>query len=271
MAVEAERQPFEALAQAAEQVAASGDLRAALAAVAAAAAEALGAQLVVLRVLDTAGDLVVRAVAPATSGLAAEVAGTRADCELLVAGEASAAVRRAADHARAEGVLGVAALAGGRIVGSVEAVRHEPFDDDAASVAGLVAAQLALAVRTLAPGPHAAAGARRLAWLELAGEALAAGSDPRRAAEQGLRVAVEATGARGGGAWRVGPEGELSRLAAFGDVEQALAENALDLRQPVLLTGDAGLPDGIDQVATLPLGQPPFAVLQLFYAVDASP
>src|SRR5579885_2614140 len=203
MAVEAERQPFEALAQAAEQVAASGDLRAALAAVAAAAAEALGAQLVVLRVLDTAGDLVVRAVAPATSGLAAEVAGTRADC-----------------------VLGVAALAGGRIVGSVEAVRHEPFDDDAASVAGLVAAQLALAVRTLAPGPHAAAGARRLAWLELAGEALAAGADARRAAEQGLRVAVEATGARGGGAWRVGSEGELSRLAAFGDVEQALAEAA---------------------------------------------
>src|SRR5690349_20853444 len=154
MAVEAQRQPFEALAKAAEQVAASTDLRPALDAVAHVAAEALGAQLVVLRVLDTAGDLVARAVAPGASGLAAEVAGTRAECEPLAAGEPSAAVRRAAERVRADGIVVVVAAAGGRIVGAVEAVRQDPFDDADTSAAELVAAQLALAVRTLAPGQH---------------------------------------------------------------------------------------------------------------------
>jgi serine phosphatase RsbU (regulator of sigma subunit)/uncharacterized protein YigA (DUF484 family) len=277
MAVEAQRQPFEALAHAAEQVAATADLRSALDAIAAAAAEALDADLVVLRVLDTGGHLVARAVAPGASALAAEVAGTRVDCDVMADGAPSPAVRRVAEGVQAEGVVAVPAFAGGRMVGAVEAVRHEPFAADDPAVASLVAAQLALAVRTLAPGTHAAVGFRRLAWLELAGEALAAGGDARRGAQQAVRVAAEATGALGGVVWQLVPPAALVRLAAWGDIEPALADastvaaKALEVWRPAVLTDDAGLPGGIEHVATLPLGQPPTAAVQLFYAGDSAP
>ena len=66
-------------------------------------------------------------------------------------------------------------------------------------------AQVALAVRTLAHGRFRAR-QPRARWLELAGEALAAGGDPHRAAQQAVRLAVETTGARGGALWRVGRE-----------------------------------------------------------------
>jgi hypothetical protein len=74
MAVGAQRLPIEALADAAKQVAAGSDLRAALAAVAAAAAEALDADLVAVRIVGDDGDFVARVFAPETSALAAEVA-----------------------------------------------------------------------------------------------------------------------------------------------------------------------------------------------------
>ena len=52
--------------------------------------------------------------------------------------------------------------------------------------------------------------------LELAGEALAAGGDARRTAQQAVRIAVEATGARGGALWRLARRasraGRLARL-----------------------------------------------------------
>ena len=73
----------------------------------------------------------------------------------------------------------------------------------------LAAAQVGLAVRTLAPGAYAAADSRRLAWLDLAGEALAAGWDVNRTAEQALRIAAAATGARAGLLWRLANEARL--------------------------------------------------------------
>ncbi|MCW2965167.1 MAG: hypothetical protein JWO17_2419, partial [Actinomycetia bacterium] len=81
MVVEAQRLPVETLARAAAEVAASGDLRSALGAIARAAAEATRADLAVLRVLDPDGQLVARAMAPEGSALGAEVAGTRAPYE----------------------------------------------------------------------------------------------------------------------------------------------------------------------------------------------
>src|SRR4051794_12738698 len=111
MVVEAQRLPVEALAEAAEQVAASGDLRAALAAVAGAAAEATRAELVVLRVVDDNGDLVARAVAPEGSAVAAEVAGTRAACDGVAAGDLTEAVERVAARTGAAGRLALAARA----------------------------------------------------------------------------------------------------------------------------------------------------------------
>ncbi|HET7137211.1 MAG TPA: GAF domain-containing SpoIIE family protein phosphatase [Gaiellaceae bacterium] len=271
------RLPVEALAEAAERVASTGNLREALGAVAAAAAEALDADLVVLRLLNEQGELVARAVAPESSALAAEAAGTRADCDLIAAGVASEPVRRAAAGAQASATIAVAARAGGRVVGSLEAVRHEPFGADEASLAALAAAQVALAVRTLAPGTHAAAGFRRAAWLELAGDALAAGGDPRRSAQQALRVAADASGARGGVVWRVAPDGGLTFMTSLGEVEAVLprlatlAESSLEAWRPASVATQAGLPPALACVAIFPLGQPPFGVLQLLYSQEDAP
>src|SRR6185437_6298338 len=166
MAVGAQRPPIEALADAAKQVASGSDLRPALAAIAGGAAEALGAELVAIRVVGDDGELVARSVAPETSVLAAEVVGTRAASDRLAEGLASAPVLRAAGRVGAS-VIAVPAFAGNRLVGSVEVVRREGFGEGDASLAAIAAAHVGLAVRTLAPGAHEAADFRRLVWLEL--------------------------------------------------------------------------------------------------------
>ena len=175
---------------------AGSDLRPALAAIAAAAAEALGAELVAIRVVGDDGDLVARAVAPQHSVFAAEVAGTRGSSDRFADGLASEAVLRVAAQVGAA-VLAVPARTGDRLVGAVEVVRDEPFGETEVAFATLAAAQVGLAVRTLASGAYAA-DSRRLAWLDLAGEALASGWDAHRTAEQALRIAAAATGARAG-------------------------------------------------------------------------
>jgi len=274
--VETRRQPVEALAEAACRVAASSDLLAAVTALAVAVAEAVDAELVLVRVLDD-GELVARGVAPEGSGLAAEVVGTRALVEPLAAGTPSDVAVRAAARSRAAGLLVEPARAGGLVVGSVEAVRQEPFDDDERALVALGAAQVALAMRTLGPGTHSAGGFRRAAWLGLSGEALAAAADPRRAAEQTVRIAVEATGARGGVVWRVGTDGGLQRLGGVGPVDVALvraavlAREAVAVWRPASAERDPELPASLPEVVTLPLGQPAFAVLQLFYGEGEGP
>jgi serine phosphatase RsbU (regulator of sigma subunit) len=276
MVVEAQRLPVETLARAAAEVAASGDLRSALGAIVRAAAEATRADLAVLRVLDQDGQLVARAMAPDGSALGAEVAGTRTACEPVAAGEVPEPTRRAAERARAAGVLVLPAQAAGRIVGSLELVRvGEDFDADDRALADLVAAQLALAIRALAPDTGSATS--RAKWLELAGDALAAGGDGHRAAQQTVRVAVETTGARGGALWRLDEEGPRKLLASLGPVEAGLDRAAEIVREtveswrPISVEHDAALPGRATHVATLALGQPPFAALQLFYTADDAP
>jgi serine phosphatase RsbU (regulator of sigma subunit) len=278
MAVGAQRPPIEALAEAARQVASGSELRPALAAIAAGAAEALGAELVAVRVVGEDGELVARSVAPEASTLAAQVAGTRADAGRLAEGLASTAVLRAAELAGAA-VLAVPAFAGGRLVGAVEIVRREPFAEDEVALASLAAAQVGLAVRTLVPGAHAAVSFRRLAWLDLAGEALAVGWDAHRTAEQALRVAAAGTGARAGLMWHVPDEGAPVQLAALGDVGAALP-TARELVVQTLADGalhsagvqvDPRLPTGLSTVAMVTLGRPVIAVLQLFYSPEGSP
>ena len=271
MVVEAQRLPVECLADAAARVAETGDLRVALDAVAGAVAEATHADLAVLRVLDDEGRLATRAVAPAGSSLGAEVAGTRGLCEAVVAGEATEPTRRAAKQARAAGLIALPARAGGHVVGSVELIRvGEAFGDDDHALAALAAGQLALAVRTLAPE---VAGLRlRAHRLDLAGEALAAGGDARRTAQQVVRIAVETTGAHGGALWRL-HEARPELIASIGSIDAGLAgaaavvTEALEQRHPAGIAHDSG----VGRVATLTLGQPPFAALQLFYAEDVAP
>ncbi len=254
MVVGAQRLPVEALADAARRVAETGDLRAALAAISEAAAEAVAADLVVLRVLDTDGRLVARATAPGGSALAAEVAGSRVSCEHVTAGGASEVVVRAAERTAAAGIAVLPVRAGGEVVGAVEVVRQDELGEVELALLELAASQVALAVRTLSPGSHSASSMRRAAWLELAGEALAAGGDVVRAGHEVVRIAVDATTARGGVLWRVDADGRRERLASLGEVDALVTE-----------AGDS------DAVSTVELGRPAFAVLELLHADDARP
>src|SRR3954451_20900468 len=130
MVVEAQRLAVESLARAAAEVAASTDLRAALAALARAAATISDADLAVVRVVDADGTLVARAQAPEGSALAAEVAGTRTPCDAVAAGAVAEPTLRAARRAGAAGVVAVPALAAGRLAGSLDLVRIA-YDFDA--------------------------------------------------------------------------------------------------------------------------------------------
>jgi serine phosphatase RsbU (regulator of sigma subunit) len=276
MVVEAQRLPVESLARAAAEVAASTDFRAALGALARAAVTATRADLAVVRVADAEGALVARAQAPEGSALAAEVAGTRTSWEPVAAGAVPEPTLRAARRAGAAGMVAVPARAAGRVVGSLELVRiADDFDDEERATADLVAAQVALAIRTIAPDPGATG--IRAKWLELAGEALAAGSDAGRAAQQTVRLAVETTGASGGALWRVGEERAQELIASAGPLEAGLDRaaqlvlEAVDQWRPPAVDHDPALPGRATYVTTLALGQPPFAALQLFFTEDAVP
>jgi serine phosphatase RsbU (regulator of sigma subunit) len=272
--VEVRRQPLEALAEAAARIVGSASLPEALNAVAAAALAATDADLALLRVNDEHGELAARAVAPETSALAAEVAGSRASLDELAAGEIPGPTRRAAERIRAAGVHVEPARVEGRTVGSVELVRvAAPFDAHDRVVAELVAAQLALVLRTFGTEGGSPPGARA-GWLELAGEALAAGGDVRRVAQQALQIAVDATGARAGAVWRFGDD---EPIATHGDLEPVrrraaeLAAEAAGAWRPATADVDPELPPGLSAVATLRLGQPAFAALQLFFDGPTAP
>jgi len=269
-AVDARRSPFEALADAAARVAATADLQTALAALAAAALAATDADLAVLRIRDAGGELAARAVAPETSALAAEIAGSRTGPEEIAEGRIPPATRRAAEQIRAAGVLVEPATVEGRLVGSVELVRAAAaFDEDERALGRLVAAHLALAVHSLG-GESGPAPRSRETWLELAGEALAAGGDSGRTARHALRTAIEATAAVAGALWRVGSGEEPELVATVGELDEALpraaelVDTAARARRPFAVERDGGL-GGLASAAMLALGQPTFAVLQLFY------
>jgi serine phosphatase RsbU (regulator of sigma subunit) len=276
-AVGTRREALEALAHAAARVAASTSLDEALAAIAEAAVEATDADLAVVRAPDRGDALAVRAVAPAASALAAEMAGSRATAAEIDAAEAPAPIRRVAERSRAAGVHVEPARVDGRTVGSVELVRvASPFDASDRTATLLLAAQAALAIRTF-DHPVGTASLGRSRWLELAGEALASGADYSRAAQHALRAAVEATDAGGGAIWRLEPSGAVELVGSHGDVAEALpagerrAVDALAAWRPASVERDEALPDMLADVVTLLLGQPVFAALQLFYPADAGP
>lgn len=273
--MDAGRVPVEALAEAAAGLAAAADLSGALDLLAEGARAAVGADALVLRVIDAAGRLEARAVAPPGSVLGAELAATRVPVDVLAAGELPEATRRAAARVRAAGALAVPARADDRVIGSIEAVRlGAQFDEHDRALARLAATQLVLAVRSHAPGGAATATRRQDRLLGLAGDALAAVGDVRRASSQAVRIAVEATGARAGALWRRSADGAAELAAAQNLTDDAaagaaaLADDTLRERPPPVLLADARLPAGLRQVIVLPLGQPPTGTLQLFFPDD---
>ena len=278
MAVEGGRLPVEELAEAGAGVAAAADLASALALLARAARSAIGADAVVLRVLDEDGRLEAKAVAPSGSALGAELAATHVSADAGAATRISEPTRRAAARARAGGTLAVPALVRDRIVGSLEAVRiGSAFGEAERALAGLAATQLALAVRSHASGGSARSALARDRLLGLAGDALAAGADVDRSARQAVRIAVDAAAARAGALWRRSRGGAPELAWAHGLPEDAirsaagLAETSLRERRPPAVSADGRLPAGLRQVVALPLGQPPTGVLQLFFSDDDAP
>ena len=256
----------DAFAAAVERISQSATIDEALGEIARAAAAAVGADLAVVRVLDPDGYLRARAVHAVSQALAAELEGSG---YALTASEEvehalAAPVQRTAGRVGAESGLVVPILAGTRAIGSLELYRAgRALDGDEQRVARLAAGQAALVVRAFgAPnGANAAAAAR--GPLELAGDALAAGLEQSRTADQICRLAAEATGALSAVIW---DGAGLPALGSFGpapDAEgQEAAGRALQDARTVSVDGD---------LVSIVLGRPPFAALQLRFSADGQP
>jgi serine phosphatase RsbU (regulator of sigma subunit) len=261
----------EAFAAAGERLARSESLDEALGEIARAAAKAVGADLVVVRVLDHEGFLRVRALTAASRALAAELEGSRyplADPNSAADGvraALSAAVDRTAERVGADAGLVVPVLVAARPAGSVELYRsRRPLSAVEERVARLAAAQAALAVRAHG-GVNGANGSQPpgLASLDLAGDALAAGLEQVSTADQIARLASEASRAVGATIWDVDARAPLGSFGLSpGAAERAAAGAGLAEVQGVVVAGT---------IATIPLGRPSFALLQLRFPPDAVP
>jgi serine phosphatase RsbU (regulator of sigma subunit) len=278
---------LDALAEAGLALGLAATLSEALQIVADAASRAVEADVVVARCLDDdESRLNACAVATSSTALAAELEGSRLPIEHVPVAEESDperlpdVVRRAAERVRAAHVVLLPVYVQGRICGSLELMRRRlPFDESERRLARLAAAQAALAIRAF--GERVAGQSLDAETvLGLAGEALAAGADESRTAEQVVRLAAEAVGAVSGLLWRrdadlplelvtsYGPDGMGAPVAEAG----AAAERAFRGRRAVVVEEVAGDPVG-DAVlsATLQLGQPPVGALQLLFTAEKAP
>jgi serine phosphatase RsbU (regulator of sigma subunit) len=269
--VEVPETVVDAFATAGERLAKSESLDEALGEIARATAKAVGADLVVVRVLDPDGCLRARALIASSQALAAELEGSRyplsgADATAEgVRAALSAAVDRTAERLGAETGLVVPILVGARPSGSLELYRSRtPLTGAEGRIARLAAAQAALAVRaygsvnglngSATPAP---------ASLDLAGDALAAGLEHTSTADHIARLAAEATGAISAAIWDADVREPLgSHGVPPGEAEREAGRAAATDTRPVAVNGT---------VTTIPLGRPPFALLQLRFAPEAVP
>ena len=280
---------LQALADAGTGVGSAPTLAAAMETLAGAVARATGAEVVVARVTDGAGEeLRACAVASVSAAVAAELEGSCFSVHELSAEEQTdldampEAVRRAAKRARATEVVQLPIVAEGHVLGSLELMRAGvPFDESERRLGRFAAAQSALAIQAFRGRADATAtNGDALRTLALAGEALAAGTNEATTAEQVTRLAAQATKALGGLLWRR-EEGRPPMLVAshgLGASELTLvdageaAARALDARLPVTVeTSQQLLPLGAGVSATLQLGQPPVGALQLLFAAGEEP
>jgi serine phosphatase RsbU (regulator of sigma subunit) len=262
----------DAFAAAGERLAHSESLDDALNEIAGATAAAVGADLVVVRVLDPDGFLRARALVAASQAIAAELEGSRYS---LTGSDPSGddvrvalgpAVARNAERLGAEAGLVVPVLVATRPVGSLELYRsRKPLTGADERVARLAAAQAALAVRAFGStnGATRVAVPPALGYLDLAGDALAAGLEQASTADQIARLAAEAAGAISAAVWDVEAQEPLGSFGVVpGEADRAAALEALtDVRSVVV----------DDALATIALGRPPFAMLQLRFPPEAVP
>jgi GAF domain-containing protein len=273
-------QGLQTLAAAGRRATGEGGLDEALEALGQAAMDVTGADTVAVRIADEQGMLGVRTVISRSEALAAELAGTRFSVAELPDGESSPerlpeAVHRAARLMGAGGVLLLPVGVGGRPLGSIELLRAtRKFEPGEIAGAQLAAANVGLVLRAFGAGNGAGSSPiTSEATLSLAGDALAAGLDQARSAEEVVHVAARASGAEAALIWSPDEDGTLELLAATGSEDaQAAAPSQAGLvpqeRVPVRVEA---LTDGHRTVATLGLGQPPLGVLQLVFAPGVSP
>jgi len=246
----------------------------ALAAIVERAAELAEADVVVARLADEGGSLIAQAVHAPSESIRAELEGSRIEGAAMPLEQHSdlallpKALRSAAERISAAGVLHLPVLDDATLVGSLELLRsRQPFGERQRTLARAAAHEVALARRAFAE-TDAAGGTPDP--IELAGDALAAGSDETRAADHVAALAAEATGALACLVWRyeeegdpvlagiAGPEGTAAPIPAL-----EAARRARKAREPVAMEP---LEDGAGALATLQLGEPPLGALQLVFS-----
>ncbi|HSC93028.1 MAG TPA: SpoIIE family protein phosphatase [Gaiellaceae bacterium] len=258
--------PVEALARVGAAVADGVSLGQALLLAAEAVADAVGATLVVVRVADAEGRLCARGVASSSRALAAELEGSRLP-EGIVPGDElddreslPAALRATAERVAADAALVVPVRVGGEVAGSLEAYRPgAAFDDEERVVVRGAAAHVAAAVRTLGHRRGDDLGPR---LVEVAGEALAAGSDEELAGAEVVRIAAETGGAVGATLWSR-TDGGVEVAVDFGEQEADALSAAAEAAAAV--AGEDSVGRGGLRL-TFSVGRPPSAALQLRFA-----
>jgi serine phosphatase RsbU (regulator of sigma subunit) len=238
------------------------------------------ADVVVARLTEEpGGGLIARAVHSGSAATRAELEGSRLrpgsvpDEERDELLELPRAVRLAAEEISATSVLQLPVRDAGKVVGSLELIRRiGSFDERQRALARAAADEVALARRAFGDGDGAQSSTPDL--LELAGDALAAGSDEARAAEQVATLAAEAAGAIACLVWRYEAEGPMlaAQSGPAATIAPAVALAAVRRTQAALVPGaverlDEELPGG-GALATLQLGQPPLGALQLVFAEE---
>jgi len=238
------------------------------------AAELGEADVVVARLADENGTLTARAVYAPSESIRAELEGSRIDAAAVSLEEHSEldllpkSLQLAAERVAAVGVLHLPVRDDADLVGTLELLRsRKAFDERQRTLARAAADDVALARRAFA---ETSAAGGSLDPIELAGDALAAGSDEMRAADHVAALAAEATGALACLVWRyeeeggpllagiAGPEGTAAPVPAL-----EAARRARRSREPVMLES---LEDGTGALATLQLGEPPLGALQLVFS-----
>src|SRR6478609_7347259 len=216
-------------------------------------AEVTGADVVVVRLVDESGDAAARAVHAESAALRAELEGSRLPARSVPAepleerGQLPPPLLRAAEQLGASAVLQLPVRDGNAVVGSLELLRRRGEFD----------------------GRGVAAAAPDL--LGLAGDALAAGSDETRAADQVATLAAEATGAQACVVWRYEEQGPV--LAALSGTALAAADALDAVRRARDVPGSLAV-ESLEEggaVVTLQLGEPPQGALQLLLADEPHP
>jgi serine phosphatase RsbU (regulator of sigma subunit) len=247
---------LEALAAALRRLAEGTSLDEALRAIAAAASQAAGADIAVLRVVDdSSGLLEARAVAASSTVIAAELQGSR----IPPASDSGNGADATAERLGLGVALGLPIAIGERELGRLELLRRtHPFTAAEETVGRLAAEHAAVALAGYGPNGKAAQPLAGRELLRLGGDALATGLDPRRTAEEIARLAAQGTSAESATVWSLGDDLQPSVAGSFGPPadDPAAVVDALAARKSFSITSGAWI---------IQLGQPAVGALELHF------